>query len=58
MIKCVGETGMMALLDVFRKILHEEKAPVECVDSLTIPLYKEKGDALECVKDRGLSRYC
>ena len=54
MIKHAGGTGAMALLDIFRKILYEEKAPVEWGDSLTIPLYKGKGDALECGKYRGL----
>ena len=54
MIKYAGETGAIALRDIFRKILYEEKAPVEWGDSLTIPLFKGKGDALECGKYRGL----
>ncbi len=54
MFKSAGRTGVKELLRVFRRIVAEGESPVEWRDSLTLPLYKGKGDALECGKYRGL----
>ena len=54
MLKYVGRTGVLELLRVFQKILRNGTVPREWCDSLTIPLYKGKGDALQCGKYRGL----
>ena len=42
------------MLRVFQGIIGGEHAPDEWRNSLTIPLYKGKGDALQCGKFRGL----
>ena len=42
------------LTRVFRDIIKEGEIPEEWKDSLTIPIYKGKGDALECGKYRGI----
>ena len=42
------------MLRVFQEIMGGEHAPDEWRNSLTIPLYKGKGDALQCGKYRGL----
>jgi hypothetical protein len=53
-LKYAGRSGIDALMKVFRGIMRDECAPEEWGDSLTIPLYKGKGDALQCGKHRGL----
>ena len=54
MLKFAGRTGVLELLRVFQKILRNGTVPREWCDSLTIPLYEGKGDALQCGKYRGL----
>ena len=54
MLRLAGDTGKEMLLEIFQKILREEKSPKEWCNSLTIPLFKGKGDALLCDKYRGL----
>ncbi len=39
---------------VFRNIVDEGEIPEEWKNSITIPIYKGKGDALECGKYRGI----
>ena len=50
----MARTGVLELLRVFQKILRNGTVPREWYDSLTIPLYKGKGDALQCGKYQGL----
>ena len=54
MLKYAGHTGVLELLRVFQKILRNGTVPREWCDSLTIPLYKGRGDALQCGKYRGM----
>ena len=54
MFKLAGELGHNMLLSVFRNIWHNNTAPVRWSESITIPLFKGKGDALDCGKYRGL----
>ena len=54
LIKFAGATGVRELLRVFQGIMGGEHAKHEWRNSLTIPLYKRKGDALQCGKYRGL----
>ena len=54
MLKLAGNTGISELQSVFRKIIEEEKCPLEWRRSSTIALYKGKGDPLECCNHRGL----
>jgi hypothetical protein len=54
LIKYAGRTGVNSLLEIFRDIERSEELPEEWSESLTIPIYKCKGDALECGNYRGL----
>ena len=54
MFKLAGELGHNMLLSVFRNVWHNNTAPVRWSESITIPLFKGKGDALDCGKYRGL----
>ena len=54
MLKYARRTGVLELLRVFQKIRRNGTVPREWCDSLTIPLNKGKGDALQCGKYRGL----
>ena len=54
LLKFAGATGVREFLRVFQGIMGGEYAPDECRNSLTIPLYMGKGDALQCGKYRGL----
>lgn len=45
--KHAGQTGLEELLKVFQNIMKIETIPRERSDSLTILLYKGKGDALQ-----------
>ena len=42
------------LCSVFNNIMRNDITPDKWAESITIPLYKGKGDALECGKYRGL----
>ena len=54
MFKGAGKTGVTELQRVFRRVVADEESPIEWRNSLTLPLYKGKGDALECSNYRGL----
>ena len=54
MMKLAGESGLEQLTAVFKKVVECEEYPLEWAQSLTIPLYKGKGDALSCGQYRGL----
>ena len=53
MIKYAGETSLDYLTRVFQKLLKEECVPHGWNESITIPLYKGKGEALMCGNYRG-----
>ena len=57
LLKFAGATGMRELLSLFQGIMGGEHAPDEWRNSLTIPLYKGKGDALQCGKYRGVGLF-
>ncbi len=55
LLKRAGITG--ELTRVFRRrrsIVDEGEIPEDWKNSITVPIYKEKGDALECGKYRGV----
>ena len=52
--KYAGWAGLDMLACSLQNIMNAESAPMQWSDSITIPLYKGKGDALECGKYRGL----
>ena len=54
LLKYAGASGLEALTSVFQELMKEEVSPREWSVSLTLPLYKKKGDALLCGKHRGL----
>ena len=54
MFAAAGDLGLNMLVSVYRGIMKEDKAPNDWHESITIPLFKGKGDALSCEKYRGL----
>ena len=52
--KYAGHMGVAELLKFFQKIMRSGTVSMECGHSLTIPLYRGKGNALQCEKYRGL----
>ena len=54
MFRHAGDLGISLLTSVFRRMMDEEQTPTEWANSLTVPLFKGKGDSLLCDKYRGL----
>jgi hypothetical protein len=54
LIKYARGAMVNSLLEIFRNIEQSEEVLVEWSESLTIPIYKCKGDAFECGNYRGL----
>ena len=54
MFKYAGRTGLEQMTKAFAQIFETAKIPEEWAESITIPLFKGKGSALECGKYRGL----
>ena len=54
MFKITGGLGTAMLCTVFNNALMNDTPPDKWAESITIPLYKGKGDALDCGKHRGL----
>lgn len=54
MFKYAGDCGRLMLLQTFGQIISSEQITSEWKESLTIPLYKGKGDSLDCGRYRGL----
>ena len=50
----IADQGSAMLCSVFNNIMRNDITPDKWTESITIPLYKGKGDALECGKYRGL----
>ena len=54
MFKIAGDLGTAMLGSVFNNALKNDEPPEKWAESITIPLFKGKGDALGRVKHRGL----
>ena len=54
MFKIAGDLGTSMLCTIFNNALKNDAAPEKWDESITIPLYKGKGDPLDCGKHRGL----
>ena len=54
LLKFAGETGVKELLQIFQEIFQKCECPAKWRESLTIAIYKGKGDPLQCGKHRGL----
>ena len=52
--KHAGNAGIKQLTKAFQNIMNTEVCPEEWKDSTTVPIYKGKGDPLQCGKYRGL----
>ncbi len=52
LLRRAGITG--ELTRIFRSIVDEGESPEDWKNSITVPIYKGKGDALECGKYRGV----
>ena len=54
MFTALGGYGVSWLTEMFRKVWREERMPEEWRKSYLIPIYKQKGDILECGNYRGI----
>ena len=52
--KALGETGEQLLRNIFNMVLRTGRIPEEWRKSLIIPIYKGKGDIMECKNYRGI----
>ena len=52
--KVLGEAGVDMLLEILTGIMQSETMPEEWRDSILIPVFKNKGDILECGNYRGI----
>ena len=52
--RSLGEEGIDMLWDLMQKIYDKEKIPEEWRGSVTVPIYKEKGDIQDCGNYRGI----
>ena len=54
MLKAGGDFCAEELAAICRRVAEEERPPDDWKDSWTSPIYKGKGDALQCEKHRGI----
>ena len=54
MIQATGDIGTKWLLDLCNGIVKEGCIPKDCKSSVVIPIYKGKGDHMECRSYRGI----
>ena len=52
--QAAGKVGIKELRNFFNNLLEGEEIPKDWKDSLTIPIYKGKGKAMECGNYRGM----
>ena len=52
--KCMGEEGVDMLWDLLQKIYEQGEMPEEWLDSVIVPIFKEKVDIQECGNYRGI----
>ena len=48
MIKILEESGVDTMVDIIRTVWEEEEMPEDWKQSEIVPIYKQKGDPLEC----------
>ena len=53
-IQATGDTGTQWILDLCNGILKEESIPEDWKSSVVLPIYKGKGDPIECGSYRGI----
>ena len=54
LLKVLGEEGIDWLLELLQRIWQEEKIPEDWKLSEIVPIYKQKGDPMECGNNRGI----
>ena len=54
MLKLAGDSAVKELHGIFQRIMSTEECPEQWINSLTVALYKGKGDPLQCSMYRGL----
>ena len=54
LMKCAGEAGLEEITSVLNWIFDSGEVPEGWKESITIPIYKGKGDALQCDRYRGV----
>ena len=54
MIKVLEESGVDTLVDIIGTVWEEEEMPEDWKQSEIVPIYKRKGDSLECGNYRGI----
>ena len=54
MIKALEGAGIEWLTDILNKIWREEKIPDDWQNSILVPIYKQKGDTMDCSNYRGI----
>ena len=54
MIQATGDTGTQWLLDLYNGIVKEGSIPADWKSSVVLPVYKGKGDLMECGSYRGI----
>ena len=56
--KSLGRTGVNFLREAFNKVTDEENIPDIWRKSILIPIYKNKGDLMNCDNYRGIKLMC
>ena len=54
LIKHLGESGVDMMHEILKRVWEEEKMPEEWEKSEIVPIYKQKGDPLDCGNFRGI----
>jgi len=54
MIQATGDTGTQWILDLYNGIVKEGSIPEDWKSSVVLPIYKVKGDPMECGSYRGI----
>ena len=54
LLQATGKVGIRELKDIFNDLLDGEEIPNDWKGSFTVPIYKGKGDAMECGNYRGV----
>ena len=52
--RVLGEAGIEILLGIFKEIMNTEKMPEDWRESILVPVFKNKGDILDCRNYRGI----
>ena len=54
MIQATGDTGTQWILDLCNGIVKKESIPEDWKSNVVLPIYKRKGDPMECGSYRGI----